>query len=106
MHSTPALSVKPAHPALVTEQDFVTAQQIRAPRPTKDGGVRRFALAGLVHCGVCDRRLDSHWNHGRPTYRCRTVTSSSSPSPPTSRSTRTAPNKTRSKPATQKKGSS
>jgi hypothetical protein len=28
-------------------------------------------LAGLIHCGVCDRRLDSHWNHGRPTYRCR-----------------------------------
>jgi hypothetical protein len=26
---------------------------------------------GLIHCGVCDRRLDSHWNHGRPTYRCR-----------------------------------
>ncbi|MEU0528963.1 zinc ribbon domain-containing protein [Amycolatopsis tolypomycina] len=24
-----------------------------------------------MHCGVCDRRLDSHWNHGRPTYRCR-----------------------------------
>ncbi|MFF1610283.1 hypothetical protein ACFVYA_21095 [Amycolatopsis sp. NPDC058278] len=25
----------------------------------------------MIHCGVCDRRLDSHWNHGRPTYRCR-----------------------------------
>ncbi|MEV6823391.1 recombinase family protein [Amycolatopsis sp. NPDC051102] len=69
--STPALSAKVAHPALVTEQDFVAAQQIRATRPATDGRTRRFALAGLIHCGVCDRRLDSHWNHGRPTYRCR-----------------------------------
>jgi hypothetical protein len=69
--STPALSAKPAHPPLVTEQDFVAAQQIRATRPASDGQARRFALAGLIHCGVCDRRLDSHWNHGRPTYRCR-----------------------------------
>ena len=69
--STPALSAKTAHPALVTEQEFVAAQQIRAARPASDGQARRFALAGLIHCGVCDRRLDSHWNHGRPTYRCR-----------------------------------
>ncbi|MGW5746790.1 recombinase family protein, partial [Amycolatopsis sp. NPDC003861] len=69
--STPALSAKAAHPALITEQDFVAAQQIRAARPASDGRPRRFALAGLIHCGVCDRRLDSHWNHGRPTYRCR-----------------------------------
>ncbi|MEV6823397.1 recombinase family protein [Amycolatopsis sp. NPDC051102] len=69
--STPALSAKVAHPALVTELDFVAAQQIRAARSTSDGRTRRFALAGLIHCGVCDRRLDSHRNHGRPTYRCR-----------------------------------
>ncbi|VVJ21608.1 Site-specific recombinase [Amycolatopsis camponoti] len=69
--ATPALSAKAAHPALVTEQDFITAQQIRAARPASDGRARRFALAGLIHCGVCDRRLDSHWNHGRATYRCR-----------------------------------
>jgi site-specific DNA recombinase len=69
--STPALSAKTAPPALVTEQDFVAAQRIRAARPASDGRARRFALAGLIHCGVCDRRLDSHWNHGRPTYRCR-----------------------------------
>ncbi|QKV81125.1 recombinase family protein [Amycolatopsis sp. Hca4] len=69
--ATPALSAKAAHPALVTEQDFIAAQQIRAARPASDGRARRFALAGLIHCGVCDRRLDSHWNHGRPTYRCR-----------------------------------
>ncbi|MEV4143621.1 recombinase family protein [Amycolatopsis sp. NPDC049691] len=69
--STPALSAKAAHAALITEQDFVAAQQVRAARPAGDGQTRRFALAGLIHCGVCNRRLDSHWNHGRPTYRCR-----------------------------------
>ncbi|SEF24513.1 hypothetical protein SAMN05421837_102748 [Amycolatopsis pretoriensis] len=26
----------------------------------RDGQVPRFALAGLIHCGVCDRRLDTH----------------------------------------------
>ncbi|MGK3206085.1 recombinase family protein [Amycolatopsis sp. MEPSY49] len=69
--ATPALSAKAAHLAVVTEQDFIAAQQIRAARPASDGRARRFALAGLIHCGVCDRRLDSHWNHGRATYRCR-----------------------------------
>ncbi len=69
--ATPALSAKAAHPALITEQDFVAAQQIRAARPAHDGRTRRFALAGLIRCRVCDRRLDSHWNHGRPAYRCR-----------------------------------
>jgi site-specific DNA recombinase len=69
--STPALSMRAAHPALVTEQDFVAAQHIRAAQSASDGQTRRFALAGLIHCGVCDRRLDSHWNHGRPTHRCR-----------------------------------
>ncbi|WIX92486.1 recombinase family protein [Amycolatopsis sp. DG1A-15b] len=49
--STPALSAKAAHPALVTELDFVAVQQIRAARPASDGQPRRFALAGLIHCG-------------------------------------------------------
>jgi len=66
-----ALSAKAAHPALGTEQDFVAAQQIRAARPAGDGQPRRFALAGLIHCGICNRRWDLHGNHGRPTYRCR-----------------------------------
>lgn len=66
-----ALSNRPAHPALISERDFVAAQQIRAARPTQNGRRRRFALAGPIKCGLCGRRLDSHWNHGRPTYRCR-----------------------------------
>ncbi|WP_460440377.1 recombinase family protein [Amycolatopsis stemonae] len=81
--SIPALSAKMAHPPLVTEQEFITAQQIRAARSANDGRTRRFALARLIRCGLRDRRLDSHWNHGRPTYRCRHGhTSTQSPGQP------------------------
>ncbi|MFL6120832.1 recombinase family protein [Actinophytocola sp.] len=60
-----------AHPALVSEADFIAAQAVDAsPRPA-DGGARRYALVGLVVCRVCGRRMDSHWVHGRPGYRCR-----------------------------------
>ena len=65
------ISAKATHPALVTEEDFVAAQAVRAPRKTDDGTVRRYVLAGLVRCGVCGRRMDSHWVNQRPGYRCR-----------------------------------
>ncbi len=32
-----AVSVRPAHPALVFEAEFVAAQHVRADRPTRDG---------------------------------------------------------------------
>jgi site-specific DNA recombinase len=60
-----------AHPPLVSEAEFVAAQQVRAARPTKDGSPRSYRLAGLVECGLCGRRMDSHWVHGRAGYRCR-----------------------------------
>lgn len=60
-----------AHPPLVSERDFVAAQAIRAARPTADGSTRTYLLTGLVLCGVCERRMDAHWVHGRPGYRCR-----------------------------------
>ncbi|WP_239153928.1 zinc ribbon domain-containing protein [Amycolatopsis sp. FDAARGOS 1241] len=55
----------------IPEKPAKWARSAWAARQAGDGRTRRFALAGLIHCGVCDRRLDSHWNHGRPTYRCR-----------------------------------
>jgi hypothetical protein len=42
-----ALLAKAAHPALVTKQDFVATQQIRAARPASDGRTHQFALVGL-----------------------------------------------------------
>jgi hypothetical protein len=66
-----AISRAVAHPPLVSEAEFVAAQQVRAARPTKDGGARRYLLAGLLECRLCGRRMDSHWVHGRAGYRCR-----------------------------------
>ena len=66
-----AISAEPAHPALVSEADFVAVQEIRtAPVPT-DGSTRNYALTGLVFCGICGRAMDAHWTHGRAGYRCR-----------------------------------
>ncbi|MDH6213185.1 recombinase family protein [Streptomyces pseudovenezuelae] len=70
------ISTKPAHPALVGEADFITVQHIRADRQTT--ARRIYALAGLLRCGVCGRRMESHWSH-RPAYRCRHGHSSATP---------------------------
>jgi len=73
------VSTVTAHPALVSEAQFLAVQQVRAARHTRDGDVRRYLLSGLIQCGLCGRRLDSHWVHGRAGYRCRHGRSSSSP---------------------------
>ena len=76
------VSEKLSHEALVDDATFVAVHRIRAPRQTKDGGTRKYVLAGLVVCEVCDRRMDAHWVHGRPAYRCRHGFSSASTRPP------------------------
>ncbi|WP_166029232.1 recombinase family protein [Streptomyces chilikensis] len=74
------ISTRPAHPALVSEADFVAVQQIRT-RPQPVPG-RTYPLAGLLCCGVCGRRMESHWVHEHPGYRCRHGhTSASRPDP-------------------------
>ncbi|WP_329791893.1 recombinase family protein [Lentzea sp. DG1S-22] len=60
-----------AHEPLVDDETFVSVQGLRAAKPAKDGEVRRYLLAGLVACGLCGRRMDGHWVHGRAGYRCR-----------------------------------
>jgi site-specific DNA recombinase len=65
------ISRHPAHPALVSEADFIKAQEITAPRGPAGPAVRRYLLAGLLACGRCGRRLESAWSNGRPAYRCR-----------------------------------
>ncbi len=64
------ISARPAHPALVCEEDFITVQGIRAPRENPDRG-RQYRLAGLMRCGICGRRLESCWANSRAAYRCR-----------------------------------
>jgi len=65
------ISRHPAHEALVSEADFIKAQDTTAPRGPAGPAARRYLLAGLLACGRCGRRLESAWSNGRPAYRCR-----------------------------------
>ena len=62
---------------LVSEADFIAAQEISAARgPSLKGELagpekRRYLLAGLLACGTCRRRMESAWSNGKPAYRCR-----------------------------------
>jgi site-specific DNA recombinase len=68
-------SQDPMHEALVTPEQFDNAQTMfastkrRAPRRPAEG--RHYLLSGLLHCGVCGRRMQGQWNHGRAYYRCK-----------------------------------
>jgi hypothetical protein len=82
------ISARPAHPALVSEDDFIVAQDVnaaRGPAPSEDPAVperRRYLLAGLLACGTCGRRMESAWSNGKPACRCRHGhTSAASPDP-------------------------
>ena len=62
------ISDRPAHPALVSEADFIAAQDVnaaRGPVPQDAPVLRRYLLAGLLACGVCGRRMESAWSNGR-----------------------------------------
>lgn len=69
------------HRPLVDDATFLAVQGMRTGRTTKDGETRQYVLAGLVTCGVCGRRMDAHWVHGRAGYRCRHGYSSAAPRP-------------------------
>ena len=65
------ISKHPAHTALVSEADYIAAQDATAPRGLAGPATRRYLLAGLLACGRCGRRLESAWSNGKPAYRCR-----------------------------------
>jgi len=76
------ISKHPAHAALVSEADFIAAQDAAAPRGPAAPAVRRYLLAGLLACGRSGRRLESAWSNGKPAYRCRHgYTSATRPEP-------------------------
>ena len=76
------ISRRPAHPALVSEADFIAAQDAAAPRGPAGPAARRYLLAGLLACGRSGLRLESAWSNGRPAYRCRHgYTSATGPEP-------------------------
>src|ERR1039457_3210112 len=82
------ISDRPAHPALVSEADFIAAQDIsaaRGPAPViapAAPGTRRYLLAGLLACGTCGRRMESAWSNGKAAYRCRHGHTSAAPPDP------------------------
>jgi DNA invertase Pin-like site-specific DNA recombinase len=65
------ISTERAHPALVSDADFLAAQSITAVPVPRNGSTHRYQLTGLLICGICGRRLEGHWIHGRAGYRCR-----------------------------------
>jgi site-specific DNA recombinase len=65
------ISARPAHPAIVTEADFIAAQDLVARRGPDSPADHHYLLAGLLRCGICGRLLESCWSNGKPAYRCR-----------------------------------
>lgn len=65
------VSERLAHEPLVDDATFLAVQGIRTVRRAGHGETRRYRFAGVVVCGVCGRRMDGHWVHGRAGYRCR-----------------------------------
>ena len=65
------ISRHPAHAALVSEADFIAAQDTAVPQGPAGLPARRYLLAGLLTCGQCGRRLESAWSNDRAAYRCR-----------------------------------
>jgi site-specific DNA recombinase len=82
------ISNQPAHQALVSEADYIAAQDVSAARgPAPRGEVspperRRYLLAGIIVCGTCGRRMESAWSNGKPAYRCRHGHTTASPPDP------------------------
>jgi site-specific DNA recombinase len=82
------ISKHPAHAALISEADFIAAQDMTAPRGPAGPAVRRYLLAGLLACGQCGRRLESAWSNGKPAYRRRHGhTSATTPGPDRAKNT-------------------
>ncbi len=82
------ISRKPAHRAMVSEADFIAAQDINAARgpapdlPLNAPARRRYLLSGLLACGMCGRRMEPAWSNGKPAYRCRHGHTSAAPPDP------------------------
>jgi hypothetical protein len=58
------ISPPDAHPALISEDTFLQAQQITAIAVPDDANPDRYQLTGLVICGLCGRRTEGHWARG------------------------------------------
>jgi site-specific DNA recombinase len=70
-------SEKVVHPAIIDKEDFDRVQAIVAGRAHTPAAHkphrahRPYQLRGCVWCGVCGRRMQSHWVNETAYYRCR-----------------------------------
>ncbi len=70
-------SDRKVHEPIIAFDQFEEAQKAFTTgnrRPRRRSPNRQYVLAGLMHCGVCGRRMQGQTNHDRPYYRCRFAT--------------------------------
>ncbi|WP_229688234.1 recombinase family protein [Micromonospora yangpuensis] len=66
-----------AHEPLVNDDTFNRAQTLIAAAGRRPDGIRKprassrnYVLSGLLHCGICKRRMIGSFNNDRNNYRC------------------------------------
>ena len=75
------MSNEPTHDPLVDEATWQRAQLLMSERGRGNGGGSprstpgRYALAGLLECNHCGRRMQGSHTRGHPMYRCRLTSS-------------------------------
>lgn len=68
-------SEQPVHEPLVDIETFEFVQTLfgrstHAARRAPSHG-RHYLLSGIMRCGLCGRRMQAQWNHGKAYYRCK-----------------------------------
>jgi site-specific DNA recombinase len=70
-------SAKIVQPPIIDRETFDQVQTMISGRATKHAGHKphrrqhSYELRGCIWCGLCGRRMQSHWVNGAPYYRCR-----------------------------------
>ncbi len=70
-------SAEVVHQPLIDEETFAAVRhqmqtgRQRAVHRKPRSSPRPFVLRRLISCGLCGRRMEATWNHGRAHYRCR-----------------------------------
>jgi site-specific DNA recombinase len=70
-------SAQPTHETIIDADTFAAAERVasvggqRRTEHKRHTTERRYLLSGLVHCGVCNRRMQGQQSHGASYYRGR-----------------------------------
>lgn len=68
-------SQEPTHPSIISLEDFEAVRAVFASAQRSASRKTRtrhpYALAGIMRCGICGRRMQGSWNNGRAYYRCK-----------------------------------